>query len=75
MSEFKWQNDNWASIETEEGKVWDMNLLQRRYNNYLECRLDFVYPTYINDEGVREVNTRPKAMQSVTKLLRRKANE
>ncbi len=54
MSEFKWQNDNWASIETEEGKVWDMNLYKDDTTE--ECRLVF-YPTYINDEGVREVNT------------------
>ena len=40
--------------DTEEGEVWDINLYRDDITN--ECRLVF-YPTYINDEGIREVNT------------------
>jgi len=51
---FDWQEDNWTSINTEDDQVWDMNLYRDDITN--KCRLVF-YPTYINDEGIREVNT------------------
>ena len=54
MTEFKWQSDNWTSIDTEEGEVWDMNLYKDDTTD--ECRLVF-YPTFINDKGKREVDT------------------
>ncbi len=49
-----WQNDNWISVNTEEGEVWDMNLC--RDDETGECRL-VVYPTFINSDGIREVDT------------------
>ena len=54
MSEFKWQDDNWTSIDTEEGEVWDMNLFTDDITD--EKYLCF-YPTFINDKGLREVET------------------
>ena len=51
---FNWQEDNWTSIDTDEGEVWDMNLCRDDITN--ECKLIF-YPTYINEKGVREVDT------------------
>ena len=54
MTEFKWQNDNGTSIETEEGQVWDMNLYKDDTTG--ECKLVF-YPTFINDKGLRESET------------------
>jgi len=26
-TDFDWQDDNWTSIDTEEGEVWDMNYI------------------------------------------------
>ena len=54
MTEFVWKNDNWTSIDTEEGEVWDMNLYKDDMTE--ECRLVF-YPTFINDKGKREAET------------------
>jgi hypothetical protein len=54
MTGFKWQSDNWTSIDTEEGEVWDMNLYKDDITD--ECRLVF-YPTFINDKGKREIDT------------------
>ena len=53
-TKFDWQNDNWISVNTEEGEVWDLNLC--RDDETGECRL-VVYPTFINSDGIREVDT------------------
>ena len=53
-SVFNWQDDNWTSIDTEEGEVWDMNLYKDDITN--ENKIVF-YPTFVNEKGVREVDT------------------
>ena len=71
MTEFKWQDDNWTSIETEEGQVWDMNLY--RDDTTEECRLVF-YPTFINDKGLRESETSGVGSK-VYKVIEEKSDE
>jgi len=53
-TKFDWQHDNWTSVTTEEGQVWDLNLY--RDDETGECRL-VVYPTFINSDGIRQVDT------------------
>ena len=53
-TEFEWPTENWTSLVTENDEVWDMNLFQDDPEDGL---LLVFYPTEINDEGIREVDT------------------
>ena len=53
-TKFDWQNDNWTSVNTEQDEVWDLNLFRNDETN--ECCLVF-YPTFINSDGIRQVDT------------------
>ena len=53
-TEFQWPCDTWTSLVTDNGEVWDMNLSEDDPDDGLQL---VFYPTFINDEGVREVDT------------------
>ena len=53
-TEFKWPCDTWTSLVTDNGEVWDMNLFEDDPADGLQL---VFYPTVINEEGIREVDT------------------
>ena len=53
-TEFQWPYENWASLVTDNGEVWDMNLFEDDPDDGLQL---VFYPTFINDEGIREIDT------------------
>ena len=53
-TEFEWPHENWGSLVTDDGEVWDFNLFEDDPDDGLQL---VFYPTFINDKGIREVDT------------------